>query len=43
VGLFFLLQVRIVQVATGGLQTLLLILVLIPELWLLKAVSSLFF
>ncbi len=43
VGLFFLLQVRIVQVATGGLQTLLLILVLIPEIWLVKAVNSLFF
>ena len=43
IGLFFFLQVRVVQVATGGLQTVLLILLLIPEIWLVKAWNSLFF
>jgi hypothetical protein len=43
IGIFFLLQVRVIQVASGGFQTLLLIMLLVPELWLVKVWNSLFF
>ena len=40
---FFLVQVKITQLTTGGFQTLLLILLLPPEIWLIQVWNSLFF
>ena len=40
---FFLVQARIIELANGGFQTLLLLLVLIPEFWLIKVWNTLFF
>src|SRR6266498_2457430 len=39
---FFLLQVKIVQVSKDGFQTLMLLLLLIPEFWFIKIWNSLF-
>jgi hypothetical protein len=39
---FFILQIRVVQVAKDGFQTLLLLVLLIPEFWLIWAWNSLF-
>lgn len=39
---FFLLQIRIVQLPRDGIQTLLFILLLIPEFWLIRVWNSLF-
>jgi hypothetical protein len=43
IGGFFILQVDITQMPGNGLQTLLLILLLVPEIWLLQLWNSLFF
>jgi hypothetical protein len=39
---FFLIQVKIMQVSKDGFQTLILLLLLIPEFWLIKVWNSLF-
>lgn len=39
---FFMLQIRIIQLPQDGFQSLLLILLLIPEFWLIYAWNSLF-
>ncbi|HEX9333675.1 MAG TPA: hypothetical protein VF896_17415 [Anaerolineales bacterium] len=39
---FFLLQVKIIQVSKDGFQTLMLLLLLIPEFWFIKIWNSLF-
>ena len=39
---FFILQVRIIQVAKGGFQTVLLILLLLQEIWLIQYWNSRF-
>jgi hypothetical protein len=43
VGGFFLLQVGITRMPRDGFQTLLLILLLVPEIWLVQLWNSLFF
>lgn len=43
IGGFFILQVDITRMPQGGLQTLLLILLLVPEIWLVQLWNSLFF
>jgi len=37
---FFVLQINIVQVSKGGLQSILLILSIIPEFWLIWVLNS---
>jgi hypothetical protein len=39
---FFVLQVKLIQVSKDGFQTLMLILLLIPEFWFIKIWNSLF-
>ena len=39
---FFILQVKIIQVSKDGFQTLILILLLIPEFWFIRVWNSLF-
>jgi hypothetical protein len=43
IGGFFILQVDITRMPQDGVQTLLLILLLIPEIWLVQLWNSLFF
>jgi hypothetical protein len=43
VGGFFILQVDITRMPQDGFQTLLLILLLVPEIWLVQFWNSLFF
>ncbi len=39
---FFVLQVKVIQMSKGDLQTLMLLLLLIPEFWFIKIWNSLF-
>lgn len=39
---FFVLQVKIIQMSNGGFQTLMLLLLLIPEFWFIRIWNSLF-
>jgi hypothetical protein len=43
VGGFFILQIDITRMPRDGFQTLLLILLLVPEIWLVQFWNSLFF
>jgi hypothetical protein len=39
---FFVLQVKVIQMSKGGFQTLILLLLLVPEFWFIKIWNSLF-